>query len=142
MALQPPIQVHCGDETYQLSRLDQKLQDQFGLWCERHAWSVLQHTRANCSVGDYNVLLIEHQRMKRDMEFEFGGNSAADKLLRTRVGTLTLIRMAMAPFRNVDEATAAAIYDQYRQEFTLALQEMFGQKKTIPNSTDAGGGGS
>ncbi len=142
MALSPPIQVHCGDETYQLARLDQRLQDQFSLWCERHAWNVLKHTRLYCDDKDYSILLIEHQRMKRDGEFELGGNSAATKLLNTREGVLAFLRMAASQFHNFPEGQLGTLYDKYRVEFTAALQEMFGQKKTSPNTTADGGGGS
>lgn len=130
MPLSPEIQVHCGEETYRLSRLDQNLQNQYGLWCERDAWQVLQHTRQYCSLEDYKILLIDHQRMKREGEFELGGKSAATTRLSTLDGTVAILRLAMAQFRNVDADQVKRLYAEYRIEFDLALAEMFGQKKT------------
>ena len=63
-------------------------------------------------------------------------------MLNTRNGVLAFLRMAMAPHRNYAEGEIAVLYDKYRAEFTAALQEMFGQKKTSPTTTGDGGGGS
>ncbi len=131
MALQPPIEVHCGETTYRLQRLDQNLQTAYGLWCERDAWDVLQHTRQTCDERSYAILLIDHQRMKREQDFEIGVNTVATKRLGTTDGLAAFLRLAMQklnPPMTIEQVKQ--LYASHRTEFDEALAEMFGQKKT------------
>ncbi len=129
-AFSTPILVQCGPQTYSLSPLTQELQDQYALWCERYAWDCLQHTRPNCSAQDYAILLCDHQRLKREQEFELGPTTYAQKMLGKPDGSHNFVRLALAPYHQLSIEQIAQLYKEYKADFDAAFAQMWLQKKT------------